>query len=782
MRLWTVFCGALFSALAAYGQLVPGWHIVELQEQPQGKVRGVRAVTASQTVARQAITARFGSRAQFRGATELVMNALIVQSDASPEEIAAMPGVARVWPVFEVHPELERATVLMGAKNAWEAVGGSENAGRGMKIGIIDSGIDLEHPGFKTDSMQAPEGYPRVSSEDFRSKTNGKVIVHRSYDAMLGFEDSTEDRSGHGTAVAMIAAGLKNRSPYGEIEGFAPGAWLGVYRVFSGPTSSASNSAVMLRAIDDAVADGMDVINISLGFLPAARPEFDSLRGAVSRASSMGVTIVKAAGNSGPGRATGSGPNIGAEGLTVGASWNDRIFASGVRVNQSAPVAGLAGTGPSPAEPVDAKIRDVAELDIDGLACFRLPAGSLTGTVAFILRGDCFFEVKLNNARAAGAVGAVVYTHGDAPQPIIMNVGDSELPAMMISNKDGLVLKQILKENADSTVTMNFSGTLPFALDSNRIASFSSRGPSVADGISPDLLAIGDDVLTAAQKSFRSGDVFDASGYTVAGGTSFSSPMVAGAYAVLKAARPGLTAAQYRSLLVNATATFTGGGERPMAVQSAGAGLLQLGSAMSANLTFEPLSISFGRGENRIDRERNVKITNAGKEAGVFKIQVASSDELRPVVEPVEFALGPGDSISVKVRFLADTGPGEYQGFLQVSKDEDVPAGRVAYWYGVPSGTASAIGFVPSPATTATSGTNVNLSALITDSTGFAVSEAPKVTVLEGSGDVVSTISQEGIYPGIWQIRVRIGGASGDVNRFRIEAGPVVREVTIRAR
>jgi minor extracellular serine protease Vpr len=782
MRFWKLFVPALFAALAVYGQLVPGWHILELAQQAEGKTRGQRAVVTSQAAARASLAGRFGTRARVRAATEVVMNALVVETDATAQELAALPGVARVWPVFEVHPELDRAAALLGVTKAWEAMGGPENAGKGMKIGIIDSGIDLEHPGFRGESMQAPEGYPKVSSESFREKTNGKVIAHRSYDAMLGFEDSVEDRSGHGTGVAMVAAGGRNKSPYGEIQGIAPGAWLGVYRVFSGPTGGASNTAVILRALDDAIADGMDVINMSLGFLPGVREEVDPLRAVVGRASAMGVTIVKSAGNSGPGRGTGSSPHVGAEGLTVGASWNDRIFASGVRVNQAAPVPGVAGTGPAPADPVEAPIKDIAVFDIDGLACLRLPAGSLAGAVAFILRGECFFEQKLNNVKAAGAIGAVVYTHADSPQPIIMNVGDADLPAMMVSNKDGLLLKQLLQDNPESTVSLNFNGTLPFALDPNRLASFSSRGPNVASGISPDLIAIGDDVLTAAQKSFRGGDVYDPSGYTVTGGTSFSSPMVAGAYAALKAARPGLTASQYRSLLVTSAAAFTGGGERPMPVQAAGTGLMRLDAALSAPLTFEPYSLSLGAGERRIDRERSVKVTNAGADPGVFRVRVESSDKLAPVVEPAEFSLAPGDSTTFKLRFTADAEPGEYQGFVAVTRNEEPVVARLAYWYGVPTNRPAAISFLPSPPTTASTGSNVNISTLIVDSSGLAVADAPKVTVLEGTGEVVSTVSQDLLYPGIWQIRVRIAGASGDVNRFRIEAGEMVREVTIRAR
>ena len=135
---WLLALGCAVSA-----QVVPDWYVLELAETPTDRTRGVRRIRDAQAGVRQAMTARLGARAEVKDSTEVVMNSLIVQSRASEAELAALPGVRRVWPVYEVHPLLDRAVGLLRINKAWEAVGGVDRAGAGMKIGILDSGLDL---------------------------------------------------------------------------------------------------------------------------------------------------------------------------------------------------------------------------------------------------------------------------------------------------------------------------------------------------------------------------------------------------------------------------------------------------------------------------------------------------------------------------------------------------------------------------------------------------------------------------------------------------------------
>ncbi|MFN0103543.1 MAG: S8 family serine peptidase [Bryobacteraceae bacterium] len=771
---------------AISAQVVPDWFVLELDERPTERTRGVRRIRDAQAAVRGTMAARLGGRAEIKDSTEVVMNALIVQSRAGEAELAALPGVRRVWPVYEIHPELDRAVGLLRIDKAWEAVGGTERAGAGMKIGIIDSGLDLNHPGFQTSAMSAPQGYPRASNEEIRGLLNGKVIVYRTYDQMLGFAESAADNSGHGTGVAMAAAGMRVKSPLSEIQGAAPGAWLGIYKVFVGPNGGSSNTAVATKALDDAAADGMDVVNMSFGFLPQIRADFDPVAPALARAASLGVMIVKSYGNSGPVRLSGSGPAVGSAGLTVGASSTDRIFASGIRVNGSDPLAAPAGDGPKPGSPINAPLKDAAAIDSTGLACAPLPAGSLAGAAALILRGECSFESKINAAQAAGAVAAIIYTHAQSPNAAGMLVGGATLPAVMISHRDGLRVKSILVEQPNSIVDMTFDDSLAFAVDSNGISGFSSRGPGADGGVRPDLLAVGEDILTAAQKTNRNGELYGESGFTLTNGTSFSSPLVAGAYAVLKAGRPGLRAGQYGSLLVNTAQPFPAAESRPASVQDGGSGRLDLNAALRGQLAMDPPSISFGLGGRRVDAGRTIRVQNTGASVGTWKLEVDSADEVKMTVAPTEFSLGVSDTIDLDVRLSGDLQLGEYQGFL-LFRRVDAPAEerpqRVAYWYGVPTGKPATVSVIPSAPATAAAGGVVSITVLITDSIGASTPfETPKVTVLEGAAEFLEATSEESRYPGYWSIRLRMGANSGQTNRFRIEAGAVVREFSIRTR
>src|SRR5205085_6299870 len=134
-----------------------------------------------------------------------------------------IPGVSYVVPVAKARPTLDRAVGLMNVPGAWSALGGASQAGAGMKIGIIDSGIDQNHPGFQDATLTPPPGFPKGDT----AYTNTKVIVARSYvqqdlaPGFAAFPDQTDpasfsqpddctprDRIGHGTAIAMIAAGV----------------------------------------------------------------------------------------------------------------------------------------------------------------------------------------------------------------------------------------------------------------------------------------------------------------------------------------------------------------------------------------------------------------------------------------------------------------------------------------------------------------------------------------------------------------------------------------------
>src|SRR5204863_6481757 len=136
-----------------------------------------------------------------------------------------------------------------------------------------------------------------------------------------------------------------------------------------------SSEDAILKAIDDAVADGMDIINLSLGDDLAPRLADDLSAQAIERASQAGVIVVVAAGNNGPGLNTISSPATAPSAIAVGATSNDRTFSTSVEIPGLAAVAATLGDSPAPSTPITALLSDVAALDNAGLACAALPAG-----------------------------------------------------------------------------------------------------------------------------------------------------------------------------------------------------------------------------------------------------------------------------------------------------------------------------------------------------------------------------------------------------------------------
>lgn len=792
MRPATVVWALWLGMVTAAGQVVPDLWILELAGEPAAvavsAAKDRRAalverrahVQAEQRLLRAALA---GRRIEVLESLDTVANALVVRAPGRDRsELAAIPGVARVHPVYEVQLLLDRALALLAVPAAWERVGGEAMAGAGVKIGVIDTGIDSEHPAFQDSSLEIPQGYPIVAREEDRKYTNNKIIVARTYEALLGNNaGNPRDDMGHGTAVATAAAGVRNKGPLAEIAGVAPRAWLGNYKVFTAASES-TRTDVILKAIDDAVADGMDVINLSVGTPLAPRPADSLSVRAVERAAAAGVIVVAAAGNAGPDPFTISSYATAPSAIGVGASTNDRIFGTAVVLEGGGVYFAVPGSGPKPEEPVAAPLADVTSLDKTGLACDPLPSGSLEGRIALILRGVCFFEDKLNHAQRAGARAAVVYT--DERPVVIMSVGSATLPAVMVSNADGLSIKARLQENPDLRATVRFQpGPLPS--DGNRLASFSSRGPNPDEAVKPDLVAVGTNLYTATQAWYPPGDLYDESGYTTSSGTSFAAPLAAGAAAVLKAARPGLTTEQYRSLLINSGEPFPPGDGPPAGVQRVGAGRLHLERALQSTITAYPTSLSFGSGGATSQIVRRLRLTNLGTERELLTIiPTPAGEQPAPFPEVNVIALEPGAAAEIPITWNPTAlRPDEYQGFLRIAGTRSPVEIRVPYWYAVPAGEPAYL-TVLNARTEGAAGASLRRAIYlrVTDFTGIPVRGLrPEVSVIQGGGEVTDVSLIDAEIPGVWAVSVRLGPQPGR-NEFRIAAGGLSRTVAILGR
>jgi subtilisin family serine protease len=733
-----------------------------------------------------AVSARLMRRgARIAGSVDTLANALFVyMPGARVARFASVQGVRRVLPERTYQLTLDHALPLHKVPQAW-SLGGAYPQGAGMKIGMIDTGIEITHPGFNDTGFEMPPGFPLVNAASDTAFTNRKVIVARSYVKQCLSTDpdnSAQDDVGHGTGTAMAAAGVTNTGPLATITGVAPLAYLGSYKVFGSPgANDETNSCAIDTAVNDAVNDGMDVINLSLGGIPAPRIADDTEAQTLETAVSMGVIVVVSAGNDGPDPNTIGSPGTAPSAITMGAMNNDRFFGVPVTVGGQGPYGAVSAAETLPSNPITAPLVDISQkLDSTGLACAALPANSLTGSIALILRGTCIFQDKLNYAQQAGAVAALVYTYPSSPAAITMSIGDATLPAEMVGSADGLAIKQLAASPVEATMAFGAALTA-FAVDPDTIASFSSSGPSVDLSIKPDMLSVGENFYTAAETTDSAGELYNALGYVVSQGTSYSAPLVAGAAAVLKAARPGFTPLEYKSLLVNsADPAFPG---QTQSVQSAGAGVLDLNAAVLAPLAVYPTSISFGVGQGTAQISSTVRLSNLGYASDTFQISVSpASGAPAPVLSTTSVQLDSDRYFDVPLSFTASgLGAGEYEGFIAIQSANSGYVARIPYWYGVASSTPAHITLqyvVPDPNAGAVVDNAIWFR--ITDASGIVVgSVTPTVTVTSGGGSVLAVNSLDRFYPGVWTANIRMGAVAGASNVFEIAAGGMTVSVTI---
>jgi hypothetical protein len=538
-----------------------------------------------------------------------------------------------------------------------------------------------------------------------------------------------------------------------------------------------TNGCAVESATEDAVNDGMDVLNLSLGSDMTIRLDLDPEVQAIESAVAMGVSVVISAGNGGPDPNTIASPGTAPSAITVGAMNNDRYFAAPFTVGGHGPYAAIPAVEVLPSSPITAPLADISShLDSSGLACSALPSGSLSGTIALILAGTCSFEDKLNNAQWAGAVAALVYADPSNPDATLMDVANSAfLPAEMVSSQDGLAIKQL----AASTVQATMAFTLaPFAIDPNTIAPFSSLGPSVDLSIKPDLLTVGENFYTAAQRSNPAGELYNAQGYVLSQGTSFSAPLAAGAVAALKAARPGFAPFEYKSMLVNSAASAFPG--QAHSVQNTGGGILDLNAAMLATLAVNPASVSFGVGPGTTQLSTTIRLSNLGYQSDIFQISVSPSPSGPvPVPSTTSVRLDSDTYFDLPVSFTSSgLGPGSHQGFIQIQGTNSGTVARVPYWYGVPSATPAYITLLGVASPVPVASVIRAIWFRVTDASGINVDVTPTVNATAGGGSVISIGLQGPDFPDIWTVKIMTGRIPAD-NVFTIAAGTLTKTVTI---
>jgi minor extracellular serine protease Vpr len=632
-------------------------------------------------------------KANITGQFDISVNAVAVQLNGTPlSVIRSAPQVKSADYEAYYTPQVTSADPdlpLISAFDAWGGAGNGANAGvepggGRVKVGVIDTGIDVTQPCF------SDAGFPATQQQGPPSLTNNKVIVAKVFFNKAKNQGLTPEAiQEHGTHVSGTIAcdyGLTNSTtsvdgvtvPYGVL-GVAPGAQLGNYNVFPGNVTNARSEDI-LNALEAAYSDGMDIVNMSLGGVHKSGTlgVQDLLTTAVDDLDQAGMISAIAAGNSGPGHQTIESPGSAARGLTAGAFTVGHFI--GAPVTAGGTTYGAAtGSFAKVSSDLTATLAAVAGSGANGLniACSALAAGSLTGKIALVSRGTCTFSTKIRNAQNAGAV-AVLVGNNVGGGPIAMGTDGTPnqptIPAYMLSLADAGAVK------ASDGTAVTIGATLQYfqnAANSNIMAGFSSQGPTFVDfRVKPDVVSPGVNVLSSIPHQFCAAPPC----WAFFQGTSMATPHLAGSAAVILGQHPGWSAAQVRSAIVNTAdqgvIMNSSGLSTATDVNLIGAGRDDVNSATHAAVALDPVSVSFG------------SVPSGSGQTRTFTVALSTLNGPAATSVSVTNQTGNGVSfsaslsngtITVTMNEAKGTAAGDYQAILRVKSGGTEIAHAVVY-------------------------------------------------------------------------------------------------------
>jgi len=645
--------------------------------------------------ARSAITALGGTvNAEYR----YLFNGLRIHIPASQlEALRANPHVADVQLVTRykrmtvtggavsgrggVTPSNAGAATEVQAKNVWAQTARSKSGtGFGVKVAVIDTGIDYTHDDFVRDgdvtfpTAKVVAGYDLVG-DDYAPGDGGiHELPQPDSDPM---DCSIEEGGGHGTHVAGTIAGygIKNGHTYGTVAGeyyksttdvstftlapgMAPLASLIAIRVFGcdGATELAADG------IEKAVALGANVINLSLGSPYGIKGGAE--QAAINAAEKAGVTVVIAAGNEGDQPFLVGSPSTEDGAISV-AALDDRALYPGAIITNiidswtlttdgsifGPPLVFLNTNLYDLATPVSGYLHKVAQVGDSSKFALGCPATGddgatytpdwdtsvdLTGKVAFIRRGDCTFKEKVTAMKAKGAVAVVILQRQN-----IIDGGDNDsyppfqgpatptadIPVLMVNGAAEFRVQGAISDYGDAgTVPTEVKiTTTPTAVVSNpnyhTVADFSSSGPRWGDlALKPEIAAPGVDIVSAASGSTN--------GVAWFSGTSMATPVVAGVAALVKQANPTWSPALIKSALIN-TAKSVGSN---VLLRSVGAGRVNALNAFKAKVTIDAgpnatmsFGMVYGDAAATLTKSQKFIVKNNGATTASYKFAVAAA-------------------------------------------------------------------------------------------------------------------------------------------------------------
>ncbi|MFJ7936297.1 S8 family serine peptidase [Sporosarcina sp. NPDC096371] len=587
--------------------------------------------------------------------------------------------------------------------------------GDGIKVGVLDTGIDYNHP----DLTDAYKGYRKQDGVD-PTKIDPKSVkgwdfvdndadpMETTYDEWVNVgkpvrPDGRQYQTSHGTHVSgTIAAQTKADVDY-PAQGVAPGVDLYVYRVL-GPYGSGYTSGIV-AGIDKSVSDGMQVINLSLGANSNNPLSAEAI--AVNNATLAGVTCVIAAGNDGNYAYTLGTPGAAALPITVGAS----DFAMSIPTatatvgNETFTDFKLLGKGFNDhVETLANQTYPVVFVGLAGEDDFK--GVDLQGKVALIERGSVALVEKIVNAQKAGAVAAIMYNNVDGDFDSYLASGAGFIPTFRMSKADGERLKA-----AAETDSITFTAIDSIVTEGNKMAAFSSRGPVMSTyDIKPDVVAPGVSVYSAYPEFVNSPEagIDYSEAYARISGTSMASPHVAGMAALILQAHPEYKPADVKAALMNSADKLNG----DYSVYEVGAGQVDVAEAVHNDMafkvqdttiigdgnggfienTYEKGALTFGTVYKKDDSantaNRTIVFENRGTQGKTFDVSVEYSKPIDTVSAyvsdavannvtvttssaSVTVAAGEATNVTANVNLPASAEMGLYEGYVNIVNQDN---------------------------------------------------------------------------------------------------------------
>lgn len=532
---------------------------------------------AFRTQARSAgvkFTERYVYESLFNG-----LSVKIAASDAA--KLSRVQGVQRIYPVgtVELHDD---PAIASSDQQDWLSMTGadySQNAlglrGDGVRVAVMDTGIDYLHPdlgGCFGPGCRVTTGYDLVG-DAFDNTT----VTDPTPDP------DPMDCAGHGTHVAGIV-GADGHGLANHVTGVAPHVTFHAYRVFG--CNGSTTDDIMLKAMEMTLADGADVLNMSIGSAFDDWAESPTAAGS-DRLVRKGVVVVASAGNSGASGTYSTGaPSTGKRVISVASFENLSVKLPSFTISPDNRAIGYLAAAGAPAPPTSGSLP--VQAMADPIGCAAQPAGSLSGKAAFVRRGTCTFFVKASNAMNAGASAVIIYNNvAGFLNPTVAGTPPITIPVVAVTLADG----NLIASRLGSGVVMTWSDQLVNSPNptAGQVSSFSSLGPTAELDFKPDVGAPGGNIYSTFPLALG--------GYATLSGTSMASPHVAGSAALLLEAKPHTPPALVRDLLQN-TAVPGRFSTTPFidSVHRQGAGLIHIDRAATTGISVQPAKLALGEG------------------------------------------------------------------------------------------------------------------------------------------------------------------------------------------